>query len=157
MIRINSISPENFELLINKSATIKTLACIDIFFAVLNIIVSNFLFIATIINLIFSYIGYNGAKVFNKCQTKTYIIFLIVQNIFRSILFGILIFNPELIGITSTIPGIAYLMNALILVINIYINYFVIGFYKLMDNFSQSDLTQIIESPPVIVIPSSEV
>ena len=80
------ITFEESLLIQQKGKTVKCLALIDIIFSFMHVILSPFFAIAAIISLIFGLNGYYGAKNYNKCNTRTYVTYLIIQNIFQIII-----------------------------------------------------------------------
>ena len=138
-----------------KGKTVKCLALIDIIFSCIHMLLSPFLAIAAFISLVFGINGYYGAKNNNKCNTRTYLIYLITQNIFQIILLGIYIFKPSLLNISQTDETTA-IFNTLIIFINCYITYFIYSFYSLISQFSQFALTNL-NRPENITIIHAEV
>ena len=138
-----------------KGKTVKCLALIDIIFSCIHILLSPFFAIAAFISLIFGINGYHGAKNYNKCSTRTYLFYLIIQNIIQIIFLLIYIFNPSVFNISSPDETTA-IFNSLIIVLNCYITYFIYSFYSLISQFSQFALTNL-RRPENITIIHAEV
>ena len=151
MINTQVIDPQELEMIHSKSSAIKCLALIDIVFSCFYIFASPFFALSTFICLVMSMIGYYGAKNLNIVQILCYNIYLILQNIFRIIVFGFYVTHPEYFGISEINSG-AILVNLIVIMLNIYINYFVYSFYKVIKFYPQDFLTSLTVRPNIVVV-----
>jgi hypothetical protein len=134
-----------------KGKTVKCLAFIDIIFSFLHVILSPFFAIAALFSLIFGIHGYYGAKNYNKCNTRVYVNYLIIQNIFQIIILFLYIFNPKILNISTTDEPTA-VFNTILIFINCYITYFIYSFYSLISNFSQFALDNLNRPENITII-----
>ena len=140
----------------NRSRIVKILALIDIFFSFLSIMLNPYFFIHAFISLVFGLIGYNGANKYNKCQVGSYLAYLTCQVIFTTIFFFAIIFNPSFFGYSRITPFFIGI-NTINILLSIYINYFIYKFYKLISNYNQDALSNLIEDVNIVVVHSSPV
>lgn len=151
MIPIETINDDEQILILSTSKTVKCLALIDIIFAFLSVLLSPYLAIAAVICFAAGLCGYYGAKNYNKSHTLCYVLFLVLQNIFRLVIFISYCTNPSMFGV-ETVNFQTIFFNALILLLNIYINYYIYKFYRLLRNYSQEALTSLNAGPQLVIV-----
>lgn len=152
MITDSEVITLNESLMIQeKGKTVKYLALIDIIFSCIRIFLSPLFAIAAFISLIFGLTGYNGAKKYNKCSTKTYIYYLVLQNIFQIVILGFYIFKPSILNIDHTYETTG-IFNCILVLINCYITYFIYLFYNLISQHSQFALTNLNRPESIFII-----
>jgi len=130
-----------------RSKTVKTLALIDIFFSLFYFLFSPYLLIGNIVGLLFSYIGYHGAKMFDKSYTFTYLVYNICKTLI-SIIFPIVLFCYV------NFPASVIVLSVLIMLLNIYITLFIYKFYNSLKNCTDYELQdlRILNYPVTIII-----
>lgn len=150
----NIVSIDDANELAYRGKTVKCLALIDIVFSFFYIMVSPFFAISAFLSIIFATCGYYGAKNYNISQVFYYTTFLIIQNIFRILIFLIYLANPSYFNQDKIYVG-TVLLNLFSISINVYINYYIHYFYKILKSYSQEQLNALVLSPQVIIIPGT--
>ena len=151
----NIISIDEASDISQRGKTVKCLALIDIVFSLLYILFSPFFLISAIISLIFATCGYYGAKYFNKSKFFNFCIFLLIQNIFRIIIFLIYLISPSHFN-SNSVSAATVLINIFSIFINLYINKFIYDFYNLIKIYSQEQLDALSTSPQIVIVHSTE-
>lgn len=151
----NIISIDEASNISQRGKTVKCLALIDIIFSLFYILLSPFFFISTFIGLIFATCGYYGAKYFNKSKVFNYCIFLLIQNIFRIIIFLIYLVSPSYFNYNS-VNVETILINIFSIFVNLYINKYIYDFYNLIKIYSQEQLNALSTSPQIVIVHSTE-
>lgn len=127
---------ENLTRIYNMSKTVKALAIIDIITSFFYLLLTPFVGFFNLIEMMFGYMGYHGAKTFDKGYIINYSIFQIFKT-FLSILFPILVF------INYSIPTSYIITSVIIMFLNVYISVFIHKFYKELKDLSLGDLDQL--------------
>jgi len=154
MILIETINYDQQILILSTSKTVKYLALIDIIFAFLTVLLNPYLIIMAIICVGAGLCGYYGAKNYNKSHTLCYVLFLLLQNIFRPIVFITYWVNPSIFGMES-VEFETIFFNAIILLLHVYINYYIYTFYCLLKVYSHEALTSLNIEPQLVIVHGS--
>ena len=154
MIPNNSISYEDSQIILSKSKTVKCLALIDIIFAFLNLILSPFFAISALITLIFATCGYHGSKNLNKNQVLWYLFYVVIQDIFRVVVFITYLVNPSFFGLDE-INVTTVFFNSIFILCYFYITYFIVKFYQQLNLYTQEELNSMNRGPEIVVVHGS--
>ena len=118
-MELEHIENSEVELILQKSKAVKFISFFDIMVSLLYLFFVPFYGFAGLFCLLFSILGFYGAKNLNKCHILSYFLYLLFQNIYRLSLFLLIIIYPSYFNI-SNISASSIITNSILIIFNFY-------------------------------------
>jgi len=148
-MELEFIDNDNVVKIFKKSNLIKFITLYDIINSIFYLVIVPFYGFAGIFCFIFSFIGFYGAKNLKKIYILIYLLYLLFQNIVRIGLFALILWNPIFFSINQ-ITILNVVLNSIILIVNLFLNYYVFSLYKIIKDYDQNFLDLILKDPEYV-------